>query len=88
MNADLVWCVSSHHKIREQGQVSRRHPQAALSCWSDESRYTVDGLMAHAEALTAITCPTVNSYIGLVPRVGGFEGGPEVGDRLTYLLVI
>jgi glutamine synthetase len=31
--------------------------------------------MAHAEALTAITCPTVNSYNGLVPRVGGFEGG-------------
>ena len=31
--------------------------------------------MARAEALTAITCPTVNSYNGLVPRVGGFEGG-------------
>ena len=31
--------------------------------------------MKHAEALTAITCPTVNSYNGLVPRVGGFEGG-------------
>lgn len=31
--------------------------------------------MAHAEALTAITCSTVNSYNGLVPRVGGFEGG-------------
>ena len=43
--------------------------------WSDLSRYAVGGLMAHAEALTAITCPTVNSYNGLVPRVGGFEGG-------------
>jgi glutamine synthetase len=43
--------------------------------WSDESRYAVGGLMAHAEGLTAITCPTVNSYNGLVPRVGGFEGG-------------
>jgi glutamine synthetase len=43
--------------------------------WSDESRYAVGGLMAHAEALTAISCPTVNSYNGLVPRVGGFEGG-------------
>ena len=31
--------------------------------------------MNHAEAITAITCPTVNSYNGLVPRVGGFEGG-------------
>jgi len=43
--------------------------------WSDESRYAVGGLMAHADALTAITCPTVNSYNGLVPKVGGFEGG-------------
>ena len=43
--------------------------------WSAESRYAVGGLMAHAEALTAITCPTVNSYNGLVPKVGGFEGG-------------
>ena len=43
--------------------------------WSEESRQAVAGLMAHAEAITAITCPTVNSYNGLVPRVGGFEGG-------------
>ncbi|ORB29967.1 glutamine synthetase family protein [Mycolicibacterium parafortuitum] len=43
--------------------------------WSDESRYAVGGLLAHSEALTAITCPTVNSYNGLVPRVGGLEGG-------------
>ncbi len=43
--------------------------------WSAESRYAVGGLMKHAEAITAITCPTVNSYNGLVPRVGGFEGG-------------
>ena len=31
--------------------------------------------MKHSEALTSITCSTVNSYNGLVPRVGGFEGG-------------
>ncbi len=43
--------------------------------WTDVSLHAVGGLMAHAEALTAITCPTVNSYNGLVPRVGGFEGG-------------
>ncbi len=43
--------------------------------WSQASRHAVGGLMAHAEAITAITCPTVNSYNGLVPRVGGFEGG-------------
>ena len=43
--------------------------------WSDASRHAVGGLMKHAEAITAITCPTVNSYNGLVPRVGGLEGG-------------
>ncbi len=43
--------------------------------WSDESRYAVGGLMQHSEAITAIACPTVNSYNGLVPKVGGFEGG-------------
>ena len=42
--------------------------------WSDASRHAVGGLK-HAEAITAITCPTVNSYNGLVPRVGGLEGG-------------
>jgi len=43
--------------------------------WSETSRHAVGGLMAHAEAITALTCSTVNSYNGLVPRVGGFEGG-------------
>jgi glutamine synthetase len=33
------------------------------------------GLLRHGGAMTAIACPTVNSYNGLVPRVGGFEGG-------------
>jgi glutamine synthetase len=43
--------------------------------WSKESLYAVGGLMKHSEALTSITCSTVNSYNGLVPKVGGFEGG-------------
>jgi glutamine synthetase len=43
--------------------------------WSKDSIHAVGGLMKHAEALTSITCSTVNSYNGLVPRVGGFEGG-------------
>ena len=43
--------------------------------WQDAARHAVGGLMTHSEALTAITCSTVNSYNGLVPRVGGFEGG-------------
>ena len=43
--------------------------------FSKDAIHAVGGLMKHADALTAITCPTVNSYNGLVPRVGGFEGG-------------
>ncbi len=43
--------------------------------WSKESKYAVGGLMKHSESLTSIACSTVNSYNGLVPRVGGFEGG-------------
>jgi glutamine synthetase len=43
--------------------------------WSAESRYAVGGLLTHADAITALACSTVNSYNGLVPRVGGFEGG-------------
>ena len=43
--------------------------------WSESALHAVGGLMAHSEALTALACPTVNSYNGLVPRVGGFEGG-------------
>jgi len=43
--------------------------------WSKECLFAVGGLMKHSEALTSITCSTVNSYNGLVPRVGGFEGG-------------
>ena len=33
------------------------------------------GLIKHGAALTAICCSTVNSYNGLVARVGGLEGG-------------
>jgi len=43
--------------------------------FSKECIFAVGGLMKHSEALTSITCSTVNSYNGLVPRVGGFEGG-------------
>jgi len=43
--------------------------------WSEEAFHAVGGLMAHSEAITALACSNVNSYNGLVPRVGGFEGG-------------
>ncbi|MCZ6731064.1 MAG: glutamine synthetase [Gammaproteobacteria bacterium] len=43
--------------------------------WADPAYHAVGGLLRHGGALTAIACSTVNSYNGLVPRVGGFEGG-------------
>ena len=43
--------------------------------WADPVYAAVGGLLRHGGALTALACPTVNSYNGLVPRVGGFEGG-------------
>ncbi|MGR3913857.1 MAG: glutamine synthetase family protein [Gammaproteobacteria bacterium] len=43
--------------------------------WDESVYHAVAGLLRHGGAHTAIACPTVNSYNGLVPRVGGFEGG-------------
>ena len=45
------------------------------SGWADAAYHAVGGLLRHGGALTALTCTNVNSYNGLVPRVGGFEGG-------------
>ena len=54
--------------------------------WSQIAMHAVGGLLKHSEALTAITCPTVNSYNGLVPTVGGFEGGVHTWapTNITY----
>ena len=43
--------------------------------WSDVVYHAVGGLLRHGGAHTALACSTVNSYNGLVPKVGGFEGG-------------
>lgn len=43
--------------------------------WHESAYHAVGGLLAHGGAHTALACPTVNSYNGLVPKVGGFEGG-------------
>ena len=49
--------------------------EAEDGAWSDVAYKAVGGLIRHSGALVAITCPTVNSYKGLVARVPGFEGG-------------
>ena len=43
--------------------------------WDPRVYHAVAGLLRHGGAHTAVACSTVNSYNGLVPKVGGFEGG-------------
>jgi len=43
--------------------------------WSEAALNAVGGILKHGGAITAVACCTVNSYNGLVPKVGGFEGG-------------
>ncbi len=43
--------------------------------WSEQAFHALGGILQHGSAITAIACCTVNSYNGLVPKVGGFEGG-------------
>ena len=43
--------------------------------WAPEALNAVGGILSHGGAITAVACCTVNSYNGLVPKVGGFEGG-------------
>jgi glutamine synthetase len=43
--------------------------------FSDAAYHAVGGLIKHGTSITAIACSTINSYNGLVPVVGGFEGG-------------
>ena len=62
----------SMQPINKPGENIFEGPNAS---WSDNVFKAVGGLLRHGGALTAIACPTVNSYNGLVPRVGGFEGG-------------
>ena len=71
------WRSGAHinFSLRSVNQLEENLFGSEETGWTDDVLYAVGGLMAHSEALTAISCTTVNSYNGLVPRVGGFEGG-------------
>jgi glutamine synthetase len=47
----------------------------ATGGWSDYARWSAAGALRHGVALTAVNCPTVNSYKGLIGRSREFEGG-------------
>ncbi|MBD3255237.1 MAG: type I glutamate--ammonia ligase [Candidatus Lokiarchaeota archaeon] len=59
-----------HNSLFKNGSNAFWDPSDDYAELSQEARYYIGGLLEHASALTAITCPTVNSYKRLVP---GFE---------------
>ncbi len=65
MNTSLVKVNDPENNVYED-------PQGG---WSQTAYHAIGGILKHGAAITAIACSTVNSYNGLVPKVGGFEGG-------------
>ena len=63
---------TSMQKIDNPGVNIYENPNGG---WSDDALHAVGGILKHGGAITAVACCTVNSYNGLVPKVGGFEGG-------------
>ncbi len=59
-----------HNSLFKNGQNAFWDPSDSYAEISQEARYYIGGLLEHAEGITAIACPTVNSYKRLVP---GFE---------------
>jgi len=66
-NASGMHC---HQSLWRDGKNAFWDPADNWAELSQECRYYIGGLLEHSPALTAITCPTVNSYKRLVP---GFE---------------
>lgn len=70
------WRSGAHINFSVQSFDERRNLfQGADGGWGEGVFHALGGLLRHGGALTALTCSTVNSYKGLVPRVPGFEGG-------------
>lgn len=67
--AHINWSVQS---TSESGNLFRCADKGG---WSDLAKNAVGGVLNHGPALTAVTCPTVNSYKGLVGRTRELEGG-------------
>ncbi len=66
-NASGMHVHSSLWKDGENAMYDKNDEYAELS---QTGRYFIGGVLEHARAITAVTCPTVNSYKRLVP---GFE---------------
>ena len=75
------WRSGAHMNISARacdskvGAVGKNLFESPDGGWNESVYHAVAGLLQHGGAHTALACPTVNSYNGLVPKVGGFEGG-------------
>ena len=54
--------------------------------FSSKAYNAVAGILKHGAAITALACPTVNSYNGFVPTVEGLDGGRHTWapTHMTY----
>jgi len=82
------WRSGAHinHSIRKLGKDGGNIFQGADGTWAQPVFHAVGGLLRHGGALLALSCPTVNSYNGLVGSVPGLEGGTATWApvRMTY----
>jgi glutamine synthetase len=68
--AHINWSVQS---IAEPGR--NLFKDQSSGGWSEIAHWAAAGVLRHGVALTAVNCPTVNSYKGLIGRAREFEGG-------------
>jgi glutamine synthetase len=71
------WRSGAHinHSVRPADGDGGNLFKGADGEWGEPALHALGGLVAHAPAVTAVTCPTVNSYKGLIKLARGFEGG-------------
>lgn len=71
------WRNGAHinHSVQRIDRPGKNLFEAPDGGWSDVTYHALGGLLEHGAALISITCPTVNSYKGLIGRAREFEGG-------------
>ena len=71
------WRNGAHinHSVQSLDRPGTNLFEAPDGGWSDIVYHALGGLIEHGESIAAVTCPTVNSYKGLIGRARDFEGG-------------
>jgi glutamine synthetase len=74
---DGDWRSGAHinHSLTPVGDHGTNLFSAGNGDWGDPIYPVIAGVMKHGEALTALACPTVNSYKALIGRNSALEGG-------------